>query len=121
MMANRLDVLFIDDDEDLAGSMAQLLRIFHDVRVALDLRCAVHELQQRPPQVVLCDLEMPPFRGDAILRMIEREYPHVRRILFTGSLRDEWAHLLDEGVAQAVVPKSAGLDGLLDATVDDDP
>ena len=35
---NRLDILLIEDDEDIAHAVAGLLRIFHDVRVAVLVR-----------------------------------------------------------------------------------
>ena len=111
----RLDVLYIDDDADTAQAVASLLRIFHDVRFAVGVQETVAELQRRVPDVVLCDLEMPPFRGYAILAMIRREHPSVRRILFTGSPPRAWMHVLEEQLAHVVIRKPGGIQELLEA------
>jgi DNA-binding NtrC family response regulator len=86
------DVLIVDNDVEVAASLARLLRSRHFVRIAVGLRDAVHELAARVPDVVVCALEMEPYRGDALLAMIEREHPSVRRILFTKPI-DEAALL----------------------------
>jgi DNA-binding NtrC family response regulator len=76
------DVLVVDDDADHACMIARELRTRHHVRIAIGLRDAVHELTRKVPEVIICAFDMPPYRGDALLAMIAREHPEVRRILF---------------------------------------
>jgi CheY-like chemotaxis protein len=97
-----LDVLVVDDDVEDACSVARLLRQRHLVRIAVGLREAVHEVAKKVPDVIICAYEMPPYRGDALLAMVAREHPEVRRILF--SRIPVGAFVSDEAV-HAVVAK----------------
>jgi DNA-binding NtrC family response regulator len=113
--AQRLDILMIEDDPDIAEAVSELLSQFHDVRVAKNVRETVAALIWRVPDVVLCDLHLPPYRGDVLLRIFAVEYPRVRRVLFTAAERREWAECVDRTIAHAVVAKPADLDHLLHA------
>jgi signal transduction histidine kinase/ActR/RegA family two-component response regulator len=54
-------ILVVDDNKDVADSMATLLRVFgHEVRTAYDGPAALDLARMQPPEIVLCDLEMPP-------------------------------------------------------------
>jgi DNA-binding NtrC family response regulator len=97
-----LDVLIVDDDVDQACGLARLLRSRHFVRIAVGLREAVHAVAHKVPDAIVCALDMPPYRGDALLAMVAREHPEVRRILYgRGSqvalVRDDAAHVLVDG------------------------
>jgi DNA-binding NtrC family response regulator len=81
----RLDVLLVDDDEDVLGPTAELLRTRHEVRVANGLREAVDQLVRRVPDTIVCDFDLPPYRGDVLLGLVAREHPEVRRVLYTAS------------------------------------
>ena len=81
-MVKLRDVLVVDDDTEHACMIARTLRARHHVRIAVGLRDAVHELMRKVPDVIVCAFDMPPYRGDALLAMIAREHPEVRRILF---------------------------------------
>jgi DNA-binding NtrC family response regulator len=82
----RLDVLLVDGDAEVRGPMADGLRERHEVRVAMGLRDAIDELVRRVPDVVVCDFELTPYRGDVFLSMVAREHPQVRCVLYTDSL-----------------------------------
>jgi DNA-binding NtrC family response regulator len=111
----RLDLLLIDDDIETAHMTAELLQLFHDVRVATNIHLAIDELAKRPPDVLVCDLELPPFRGDVILEMVRREYPHVRRVLYSGSGRERLIPIVETGLAHAALSKPGELRELLEA------
>ena len=103
MSADRLDVLLVDDDEDVLVGVEELLARRHAVRAVLDFRAAIAALATRVPDVIVCDLDLAPYRGDALLQLVAREHPQVRRVLYTASLSaDDGA--FDE-VAHAVVIK----------------
>ena len=81
-MVKLLDVLVVDDDLGHACGLARLLRARYFVRIAVGLRDAVHEVAKRVPDAIVCALDMPPFRGDALLAMVASEHPRVRRVLY---------------------------------------
>ena len=116
-MVRRLDVLVVDGDRAVSEPMAEVLRERHEVRVARGLRAAVAELLWRAPDAVVCDLDLTPYSGDALLAMVARELPSVRRILYTGALPagTSFAH-----VAHVTLPRQATLDQLLAAIAGDD-
>jgi CheY-like chemotaxis protein len=109
-----LDVLVVDDDVEDASAVARLLRQRHLVRIAVGLREAVHEVAKKVPDVIICAYEMPPYRGDALLAMVAREHPEVRRILFSRIPVGEFVS--DEAV-HAVVAKPVDQALLLAAVV----
>jgi DNA-binding NtrC family response regulator len=112
---SRLNVLYIEDDADSAAGVGEVLSMFHDVRVASGLREAVSMLAAAEPDVVLCDLDLGPYRGDVLLELVAREYPKVRRVLFTGSMPDDYVDVIARDLAHAVITKPGDLDELLRA------
>ncbi|MDB4965813.1 MAG: hypothetical protein JWN44_1502 [Myxococcales bacterium] len=105
-MLKSLDVLVVDDDVGDACAVARVLRQRHLVRIAVGLREAVHEVSKRVPDVIVAAFEMPPYRGDALLAMVAREHPHVRRILFKHARRGRAAMAaapITEDAAHAVL------------------
>jgi DNA-binding NtrC family response regulator len=112
-MARRLDVLLVEDDEEIATAIADLLRLSHEVRIAPGLREAIALLAQRVPDAIVCDLEIPPYRGDVLLSMVAREHPHVRRVLHSSYLPSNEDFLSE--VAHVVLPKPSTLSALLRA------
>ena len=58
--AQGLRILVVEDNEDAAESLAELLRLLgHDVEVALDGASALALVARRPPDVVISDLGLP--------------------------------------------------------------
>jgi DNA-binding NtrC family response regulator len=113
-----MDVLLIDDDEDVLGSLADLLRLKHEVRVAGGLREAVDQLVRQVPDAIVCDFDLPPYRGDVFLSMVAREHPQVRRVLYTGSMTADSKCLVES--AHVVLTKPSSLPALLAAIAGDD-
>jgi DNA-binding NtrC family response regulator len=116
-MARRLDVLLVSDDEAVFAPLAELLRERHEVRLANSLRRAIEELVHRVPDAVVCDHDLSPYCGDALLAMIAREHPHVRRVLYTGprGYDNRFA-----GAAHVALPRQATSMQLLAAIAGDD-
>jgi DNA-binding NtrC family response regulator len=101
-----LDVLIVDDDVEKACSLARLLRSRHFVRIAVGLREAVHAVAYKVPDAIVCALDMPPYRGDALLAMVAREHPEVRRVLYgqgpqVSLARYDAAHAIVDGAHDA--------------------
>jgi len=70
----RCRVVLIDDNEDVADSLAELLRLKgHEVHVALEGLEGVRAVESLRPDVMLCDLGLPDIDGFMIARLL-REY-----------------------------------------------
>ena len=116
-MVRRLNVLLVNDDRSVSEPMAAALRQRHEVRVAAGLSAAVAELVWRPPDAIVCDVDLGPYTGDALLAMVARELPQVRRVLYTGPLApgESFDH-----VAHVTLPRHATLGELFAALAGED-
>jgi signal transduction histidine kinase len=85
-------VLVVDDNRDLAESLAMVLRLWgHDVRVAYDGRAALEAARAQPPEVVFLDIGLPHLDGFEVARRM-REHPELkgaRIVAVTGYGCDE--------------------------------
>jgi DNA-binding NtrC family response regulator len=110
----RARVLILDDDEDFARSLHEVLELHHhEVRVAHDLEAARSELDARPPDVFLVDLFIGTVRSDELLAAVHQTMPWVRCVLISGSDRSAWNHLLERGVVEAALTKPFDTDRLV--------
>jgi CheY-like chemotaxis protein len=84
-------VLVVDDNEDAADALAQLLRVSgHEVDVAYNGMCALARVRARRPDIVLCDLGLPELSGFDFARAIRREHAdHIRLVAISGYDRPE--------------------------------
>jgi signal transduction histidine kinase len=68
---NRLDIVVIEDNEDIAETLAMWLeRIGHLVRTAPDGRRGLAVVSEAPPDVVLCDVGLPDLDGIEVCKRI---------------------------------------------------
>ncbi len=102
-------VLVADDNQDIAETMADVLRLEgHEVYLAADGVEAYARYQAVAPEVVLLDIGMPGLRGDEVARLIRRTDSQVRLVAITG-----WGQPSDKENAMA-----AGFDLHLTKPVD---
>jgi CheY-like chemotaxis protein len=83
-------ILVIDDEPSVARALIGLLRRDgYRVDTASNGRSALLQLQERPYDVILCDLHMPDVDGPAFYAILVRQYPTLRqRVIFlTGDTR----------------------------------
>ncbi len=68
-MAN---VLIVEDDADAAGTLADALGLIgHDTSLAFDGEQGLQRMKERPPDLVLLDVEMPKLSGPEVaIRML---------------------------------------------------
>ena len=89
---DKLKVLVVDDNRDVAASLAAFLQLLgHDVRVAHDGARAVELAEQFHPQTLLLDLGMPGMDGYEACRRIRKAAwsRNMRLIAITGWGQDE--------------------------------
>ena len=81
-------ILVIDDEPSMVRALTGLLRRDgYRVDTASNGRSALVQLQERPYDVILCDLHMPDVDGPAFYAILVRQYPALRqRVIFlTGN------------------------------------
>ena len=109
--AHALRVLVIDDNPDVARSIARLLAIVgHDVRVAQDGESGLSVAREFAPDAMLLDIGLPVVDGLQVARRIRQE-PGLRNVLLialTGYGQD----------ADRQATKDAGFDHHLSKPVD---
>jgi DNA-binding NtrC family response regulator len=102
----RARVLILDDDEDLALCLHEVLELrHHQVRVAHDLDTARDELATEAPDVFVADLFIGRLRSDDLIVAVHVTLPWVRCVLISGSDRHVWNHLIEDGVVHTALRK----------------
>ena len=82
---NDIRVLIVDDEEELAKTIAELLEIRGiQSRTASDSEKALALINSQPPDVVVLDLMMPGIGGLGILKQIKTMESKIPVILLTG-------------------------------------
>jgi PAS domain S-box-containing protein len=72
--AERLDILVVEDGEDAAATLGDLLELAgHRVRIARDGRSGVELARRSPPDLVLCDLGLPDLDGFGVARALRAD------------------------------------------------
>jgi DNA-binding NtrC family response regulator len=81
-------VLLVDDDQEVLDALGDWLRREFEVELALGFPQAILALATGPtPDVVITDLEMPPYSGEDLLAVLAARYPKVCRILHTATAK----------------------------------
>ena len=92
MVRPRRRVLVVDDNRDLADSLAVVLRLWgHDVTVAYDGPEALESARERRPEVVFLDIGLPHLDGFEVAKRMRAD-PVMRKariVAITGYGRDE--------------------------------
>ncbi|WP_028317305.1 response regulator [Desulfobulbus elongatus] len=85
-------ILFVDDEPNI---LAGLKRTFRSMRNDKDLHFvesgqeALDFMADHPVDVIVSDMRMPGMDGATLLTTIQRQYPHVIRIMLTGQADEE--------------------------------
>lgn len=107
--------LIIDDNRQIADSLAQLLQFFNiDVVMAYGPRPALTNLKEFTPRIVFLDLNMPGLSGFDVLQFLRREprLADVPVIVVTSDDQPESAQRAMENGATAYVIKPISMDVL---------
>jgi DNA-binding NtrC family response regulator len=108
-MARSLDALLLTPDREQARQSVRGFLQPPYLRIAVNVNEAAAEIQQRQPDVVVCDEGLSPVVGQALLDTLMYAYPGIRRVLCAGRV-SEWRSLIERGLVEAVVdpPLEAG-------------
>jgi len=92
-MANQHKILLLDDDEQILELYQELLRALPsqpEVHVSNSGARAIALLESEPYSLLITDLRMPKMDGLQVLAIVRRKYPHLRIIVLTGVLDEEY-------------------------------
>lgn len=117
VISDKIEMLLIDDDESVVRLLTPQIRSLFDERVVLtemsDPVTARHWIETHAPELVLTDLQMPVVDGFEILRYARKCNPYCQVIFHSSHFSAEALCLALRLEAADYVPKSVGLEDLL--------
>lgn len=91
------DIVVADDNAVLLSVLSAILKeCGYSVRTASGGLGALAAIRNRPPQILLSDLDMPRMSGFELLSIIRRRYPRIKVVAMSGSHSGE---SIPQGVA----------------------
>jgi CheY-like chemotaxis protein len=86
MPATQAALLIVDDEPTVRLTLSNVLaEVGYRVRSAEDGLCALREIRNEVPGLILSDLNMPNMSGFELLSVIRRRFPAIRTIAMSGS------------------------------------
>src|SRR5580704_11544719 len=92
-MSTKHKILLLDDDEQMLELYQELLRQLPskpEVHVCNSGSRAIALLESEPFTLLITDLRMPRMDGLQVLAIVRRKFPHLRIIVLTGVLDEEY-------------------------------
>ncbi len=87
MNANRMVILFVDDERSILHAIRRLLiHAPYETLFAQSGEAALSLLAKQPVDIVVADLHMPGMDGVALLRGVRERYPDVLRLVLSASV-----------------------------------
>lgn len=84
MAENKINILYVDDEQNNLVSFKATFRIKYNVHTAISGEDAIKILRTNPIDIIITDQRMPNMTGVEFLESILDEYPDPMRILLTG-------------------------------------
>jgi len=84
MAANKIAILYVDDEENNLFSFKATFRIKYQVFTAISGDEALKILDSKDIQIIITDQRMPEMTGVQFLEKVLEKYPNPMRILLTG-------------------------------------
>lgn len=110
------ETLFLIEDEELVCELlGEFLRAEEGIEFlgeARDGATAITRCRELRPDLIILDLRLPEVSGLEVLKVIHKELPDTRVIIFTGSLSEETLQTTLQNGAIAYVEKAYGLEEL---------
>ena len=116
MKDGRKEVLVVDDDPDVLRSFMRLLEEHAEVKIALGAEAALKVLESQHFDTIVCDFRLTAGpHGGWLLRQVREKYPHIERILLSGSSYSDLSHYLEPGLIDRFLEKPLEVDELIEA------
>ncbi len=84
MAANKISILYVDDEENNLFSFKATFRIKYQVHTAISGDEALKILDSKEVQIIITDQRMPEMTGVEFLEIVLEKHPNPMRILLTG-------------------------------------
>jgi response regulator RpfG family c-di-GMP phosphodiesterase len=84
MASKKINVIYIDDEENNLISFKATFRIKYNILTAISAEEALKILETKPVEIIITDQRMPNMTGVEFLEKILEIYPDPMRILLTG-------------------------------------
>jgi two-component system invasion response regulator UvrY len=110
-----VSLFLIEDEELVCELLSEFLGGMEGIDFLGDARdgaTAIERCRALKPEMIVLDLRLPEVSGIEVLKIVHRELPLTKVIIFTGSLSEETLRLTLENGAIAYVEKAYGLEEL---------
>ncbi|MBS1635435.1 MAG: response regulator transcription factor [Bacteroidetes bacterium] len=118
LMDSKIKIAVVDDQHLVREGIISLLKEYEGFEIILEASNGhefVELLQDRKPQVVLLDYEMPVMDGNETIQVLQKQYPDIKIIVISGYDTEElMIHLMERGV-NAFLQKDRHANELIDA------
>jgi response regulator RpfG family c-di-GMP phosphodiesterase len=84
MSEKKIDILYVDDEENNLISFKATFRLKYNVTIATSADAAMKILETKSAEIIITDQRMPNMTGIEFLEKIIEKYPDPIRILLTG-------------------------------------
>ena len=84
MSDKKINLLYVDDEENNLMSFKATFRLKYNVMIALSAAEAMKLLEKKPVEIIITDQRMPDTTGIEFLEKVLEKYPDPIRILLTG-------------------------------------
>jgi response regulator RpfG family c-di-GMP phosphodiesterase len=84
MSDNKINILYVDDEENNLVSFKATFRMRYNVMTAISGEEAIKILKSKPVDIIITDQRMPNMTGVEFLESILDDFPEQMRILLTG-------------------------------------
>ena len=112
-MAEKFNILYVDDEEDNLLAFRSVFRRFFNVYTASGGKEAIELMKQHRIQLVLSDQRMPHMTGVELFDNLIHDYPEVVRMIVTGySEMKPILQAVEEGRVNHYITKPWNVDNL---------
>jgi response regulator RpfG family c-di-GMP phosphodiesterase len=84
MSDKKINLLYVDDEENNLMSFKATFRLKYNVMIAISAAEAMKILEKKPVEIIITDQRMPNMTGIEFLEKVLEKYPDPVRILLTG-------------------------------------
>jgi response regulator RpfG family c-di-GMP phosphodiesterase len=84
MSEKKIDILYVDDEENNLISFKATFRLKYNITIASSADAAMKILENKSVEIIITDQRMPNMTGIEFLEKILEKYPEPVRILLTG-------------------------------------